>query len=181
MWYKFSSQEIHKVLHRAGQRGYVGVMAQAPLDINDWRCQRYLEWLCSVPKEREPRTKVEFAETIGVTHKTLNNWTNNADFLREWERLYLKTIGDPGAKLEIMQTLRKTATDPDDPKHVSAAKTYFEIEGSMKPQRMEVSVNKDASKLTDEELESMLSAHAQSEVERRGTANTESTPIEGGT
>jgi len=171
MWYKSGTQEIHRVLHRAGQRGYVGVMAQAAIDVNDWRCQRYLEWLCSTPKERDPRTKDEFAEMIGVSRRTLTNWTNTAEFLREWERLYLKTIGDPGAKLEIMQTLRKTATDPDDPKHVSAAKTYFEIEGSMKPQRMEVNVNKDASKLSDEELDAMLSAHAQSEKERRAPAD----------
>jgi len=41
----------------------------------------------------------------------------------------------------------------------------------MKPQRMEVNVNKDASKLSDEELDAMLSAHAQSEKERRAPAD----------
>ena len=142
-------------------------MAQAPIDISEWRIQRFMKWLCTPPADREPRLKKELAEELGVTHATLNNWQNTPAFLKEWERLYLKTIGDPGVKLRIMQTLERTATDPDDPKHVQAAKTYFEIEGSMKPQKMEVQVTKDAEKLSDEELDAMLAAHAQSEKERR--------------
>jgi len=142
-------------------------MAQAPLNVNDWRCQRYLNWLCTPPDDREPRYKKDLAEELGLQHRTLNTWHDNADFLKAWEKLYLKTIGDPGVKLKIMQTLEQTATDNDDPKHVQAAKAYFEIEGSMKPQRMEVQVTKDAAKLSDDELENLLAAHAQSEVERR--------------
>jgi len=148
-------------------------MATKPIDVNEWRIQRYMKWLCTPPADREPRHKKDLAAELGVDHRTLNNWSNDAKFLKEWERLYLKTIGDPGVKLRIMQTLEQTATDPDDPKHVQAAKTYFEIEGSMKPAKMEVSVSKDVEKLSDEELDAFLSAHAEQEKERRGQPVTE--------
>lgn len=138
--------------------------------MEDWRIKRYMNWLCTPPKDREPKLKKDLADELGVTHKTLNNWHNNADFLKAWEKLYLKTIGDPGVKLRIMQTLERTATDPDDPKHVQAAKTYFEIEGSMKPQQMNVQVTKDAAKLTDDELDGLLDSLAVSEKERREAA-----------
>jgi len=144
-------------------------MAQAPISMEDWRVQRYLHWLCSAPNEREPSTKSELAEELGINRRTLANWQDNVEFLKTWEKLYLKTIGDPGVKLRIMKTLEGTATDRDDPKHVQAAKTYMEIEGSMKPQRMEVSVTKDTAKLNDDELDAMIAAHAQVEAARRQT------------
>jgi hypothetical protein len=136
--------------------------------ITDFRKQAYLDWLCTPPKERTPSTKVALAETIGVTHRTLNNWTDDKEFLEEWEKRYLKSIGDPSRKSQIMDTLLRTATDPDDPKHVQAAKAYFEIEGSLKPTRMEVQVTqRPASELTDEQLSELLTLNAKAEQEQR--------------
>ncbi len=78
---------------------------------------------------------------------------------RELEALDLPaTIGNPGRKQEIMDTLFKTATDQDDPKHVAAAKQYFEIEGSMKPQEHKVRIERDPKELSDEELEKAIAA-----------------------
>lgn len=150
-------------------------MAQAPIDVEgDWRIQRYMAWLCTPPKDREPRQKQELAEELGVTHRTLNNWSDNAEFLKAWEKLYLKTIGDPGVKMRIMQALERTATDPDDPKHVQAAKAYFEIEGSLKPtSRVDVHVSKDVEKLTDDEIKAMMAEYAQQEANRRAKADVE--------
>lgn len=142
-------------------------MVQKAVPVSDWRKQEYLKWLCTAPGDREPSTKVAFCETIGVTRKTLTNWENDADFLREWERIYLKTIGNPGRKQEIMDTLFATASDRDDPKHVSAAKEYFAIEGSLRPQKLDVQVSKKADELTDEQLQALLASAAQSAVERR--------------
>ena len=142
-----------------------------PVPVSDWRKQAYLKWLCTPPADRDPPTKIALAETLGVDRRTLANWQNDADFLHEWEKLYLKTIGSPERKQTIMDTLYGTASDRDDPKHVQAAKTYFEIEGSMRPQQMQVHVSKDADLLTDEQLDLMISAHAESERERRETAD----------
>jgi hypothetical protein len=135
--------------------------------ITDFRKQAFLEWLCTVPKERDPRTEELFGNKIGVTRRTLSEWKNDKEFLEAWEKKYLRTIGDPGRKAQIMSTLLKTATDPDDPKHVQAAKAYFEIEGSMKPAKMEVSVTRPASELTDAELEVLLAEHAKAEMDQR--------------
>lgn len=129
------------------------------IPVSDFRKQAFLKWLCTPPKEREPRTMEELAETLQVTRRTLTNWkTDDKEFIEAWEKLYLNTIGNPERKQKIMDTLYKTATDPDDPKHVQAAKQYFEIEGSVKPAKMQVELTKSPANLTDEEMDEILAA-----------------------
>lgn len=135
--------------------------------ITDFRKQSYLHWLCTPPKDRDPKTQIDLAEQLGVTTRTLQNWKDDKEFLEAWEKLYLKTIGNPEVKMKIMKTLERTATDPDDPKHVQAAKTYFDIEGSIKPAKMQVEVTRPAKELTDEELDAILAAQAAAEKEQR--------------
>lgn len=135
--------------------------------MGDWRIQAYINWLCTPTKERDPRTQTDFAKSLGLDRQTLNDWQNDATFLAEWERYYLKTIGNPGRKSQIMDTLFKTATDGDDPKHVAAAKEYFAIEGSLRPQALQVSVRRDPSSLSDEEIAGLLAEHAENEQNRR--------------
>ena len=135
--------------------------------ISDFRKQAFLHWLCTPPKEREFKTYSDFAASLGLDRRTLQNWRDEKDFLEAWEKLYLKTIGDPGRKSEIMATLFRTATDNDDPKHVQAAKAYFEIEGSMKPAKMEVTVQRPAAELTDDQLATLLAERAEAEKAQR--------------
>lgn len=131
--------------------------------------QTYIAWLLTNPREREPRKLEDLAEQLGVARRTLTQWrTEDKEFIEEWEKQYLRTIGNPGVKNEIMQTLLKTATDPDDPKHVQAAKAYFEIEGSLKPAKTEINVQTgDVKKLTMEELDELLAKKAEDEKNRR--------------
>lgn len=142
-------------------------MPRPPTPLSDWRKQAFLDWLCTPPGEREPRTLIEFAGSVGHDRRTLQNWREDKEFLEAWEKRYLKTIGDPSRKQSIMDTLLRTATDPDDPKHVQAAKAYFEIEGSIKPAKMEVSVTRPASSLSDEELDALLAEAASTEKQAR--------------
>ena len=138
------------------------------IPISDFRKQTFLQWLCTPTKERDPRTFSDLAEQLGVDRRTLQNWRDDKEFLEAWEKMYLKTIGDPSKKAEIMATLLRTATDPDDPKHVQAAKAYFEIEGSIKPARMEVSVsNRPTTELTDDQLDALIAERAQAEKDQR--------------
>ena len=137
------------------------------IPLSDFRKQRFLEWLCTPQKEREPRTETALADEIGMSRRTLTNWKGEKEFLEEWERRYLATIGNPSRKSEIMDTLLRTATDPDDPKHVQAAKAYFEIEGSIKPARMEVQVTRPAQELSDEQLAELLQLSAKAERDQR--------------
>jgi hypothetical protein len=140
----------------------------------------FLDWLCTPPREREPRNQELLAAQLGIDKSKLTQWRNHdKEFLEAWERRYLATIGNPGTKQEIMKTLYRTATDPDDPKHVQAAKAYFEIEGSMKPARMEVSVSRPASELSDEQLEALLAGHASREKEVRTGTDGDVVPFPG--
>lgn len=135
--------------------------------ITDFRKQAFLRWLCTPVKEREPHTFELFGKEIGVDRRTLQNWRDDKEFLEAWEKMYLRTIGDPSKKSEIMATLFRTATDADDPKHVQAAKAYFEIEGSMKPSKMEVTVQRPAAELTDDQLATLLAERAEAEKAQR--------------
>jgi hypothetical protein len=156
--------------------GY-GKVSQAGLHkhipITDFRKQAFLRWLCTPLKEREPKTFIGFAEEVGLDRRTLQNWRDEKEFLEAWEKMYLRTIGDPSKKSEIMATLYQTATDPDDPKHVQAAKAYFEIEGSMKPTKMEVTVQRPAAELTDDQLAALLAERAEAEQAQRVRAVSE--------
>jgi hypothetical protein len=143
--------------------------------MSDWRKQRYLQWLCTAPADRDPKTKGLLAEELGLDRRSLNRWEDDPEFMREWEKTYLKTIGNPGRKQQIMDTLFKTATDGDDPKHVAAAKEYFAIEGSLRPQKVQVNVSRDPNDLTDEAIEGLIAAHAQSMKENREPAGTPET------
>jgi hypothetical protein len=135
--------------------------------LTDFRKQALLTWLCTTPKEREPKTMSQLAVVIGVERKTLYVWKEDKEFLDEWERLYLKTIGNPDRKSQIMDTLYATATDPDDPKHVQAAKQYFEIEGSVKPAKLQVELTGTAKELSDEDLALLIAEKAQAEKASR--------------
>lgn len=137
------------------------------IPITDFRKQAALRWLCTPIKEREPKTFIALAEELGVDRRTIQSWRDDKEFLEAWEKLYLRTIGDPGKKSDIMATLYRTATDPDDPKHVQAAKAYFEIEGSMKPAKMEVTVQRPAAELTDDQLATLLAERAEAEKAQR--------------
>jgi len=144
------------------------VMTQ-PRKRDDLR-DRFLDWLRTPKEEREPSTQKELAEQFGVEATQLSAWKRDPDFLERWNTTYLRTIGSPETKGEIMATLRRTATDQDDPKHVQAAKAYFEIEGSLRPAsaKLDISVKAGApSELTDEELQRLLAMKATDELAKR--------------
>ena len=140
------------------------------IPLSDFRKQTFLDWLCTPVKEREPKTIIDMAEQLQVSRRTLQNWREDKEFIEAWEKRYIKTIGDPSKKSEIMGTLYATATDPDDPKHVQAAKAYFEIEGSLRPAKMEVQVTRPAAELTDEELDAILADKISSEKQARNAS-----------
>jgi protease II len=133
--------------------------------------QRFLEWLCTPLKERDPRTMDALAEEMAITRRTLTNWkTDDKEFMEEWEKRYKKTIGSPERKQKILDVLYRTATDPDDPKHVQAAEKYMALIGEVKPSKMEVAVTRPVSTLTDEELSAIIAERAAAEMEARKTA-----------
>lgn len=179
-------RQAHGAAGRQGDAARSGALMEKPLHgrvqdgrgkhkitgVDDPNKQAFLDWLCTPPKEREPRNQQALADKLGVAMRTLTTWRNNdKEFIEEWERRYLTTIGSPSRKQSIMDTLYRTATDADDPKHVQAAKTYFEIEGSMKPTKMTVEVSRPASELSDEELQAIMQSKAADELKQRREAS----------
>ena len=78
----------------------------------------------------------------------------------------------PQIKKVEQSTLGSKDTDPDDPKHVQAAKTYFEIEGSVKPAKMQVEVSGSAKELTDEQLQALIAQKSADELAARRARET---------
>lgn len=139
------------------------------LDIVD---QRLLAWLLTPPADREPHTMVELAREMGTSPAALTKRKEKAEFLKEWEAEYLRTVGSPEVKMKIMRALESIASDPDDPKVVQAARAFFEIQGTVKPQgTVEVNVNtKPPTELTDDELRRLVAMKAEDELARRREA-----------
>lgn len=133
----------------------------------EFKQQRFIEWLCTPPREREPRHQSELAKVLCVATTRLSEWKRDPEFVRRWEAHYLQTIGSPERKSTLMDTLFKTGSDPDDPRHVTAAKTYMEIAEGMRPQQIELTVRRPAQELTDEQLDLILTRHAEQERKLR--------------
>ena len=135
--------------------------------LSDFRKQRLLEWLLTPIADREPRTLQELADEIGMTRRQLTTWKSEADFLEEWERLYRHTVGNPERKQHVVDTLYKTATDQDDPKHVQAASKFLEAVDAIAPQRVEMTVKGKVSELSTDELQQMLAEYTKNELDDR--------------
>ncbi len=138
-------------------------------DLNDFRVQRFLEWLVTVPDERDPPNESLLAEEMGLTRHTIGAWKKDADFLVEWERRYRKKVGSPEKQQQVLEALHQTATDRTDPRQVPAARAYLEAVDAIKPKKVDVTVQtKPAKDLSDSDLAALLAEAAVLEQERRG-------------
>lgn len=126
--------------------------------------QRFIEWLCTPKRDRDPQTQAELARRMRLKVSTLSKWKIEADFLKAWELHYLQTVGSPERKQTLMDTLFKTGSDADDPRHVQAAAKYLDIAEGLRPQQIEVNVNhRPVKEWTDEMLDAALARHAENE------------------
>jgi hypothetical protein len=139
----------------------------APVNLNDWRVQHFLEWLCTVPASRTPLTQGELAGTLGVSHQQLTAWKNNSDFLIAWEKLYRRTVGSPEKAQAVIEELYNTATERTDPRQVPAARAYLEAIDAVKPKQVAVTVSRSPKELTDDELMAILGERAAKELADR--------------
>jgi hypothetical protein len=137
------------------------------IPISDWRKQRFLEWLCTIVDDRKPKLMEDLAKELSLSRRTLTTWKVDPEFAAAWERKYRASIGSPERAQAVMETLYKTATDEDDPKHVQAAKQYLEAIDAIKPQRVDVHVTGSAKDLTDEDLDRILATRANDELAAR--------------
>jgi hypothetical protein len=122
----------------------------------DFRRQVFIEWLCTPKRDREPPTQEAFAEQHGLEPALLTRWKRDRSFLDEWERHYLSTIGSPERKQNILDTMYRTGTDADDPRHVQAGAKYMELVEGLKPQRLDVHHHGPVESLSEAQIDEML-------------------------
>jgi hypothetical protein len=148
----------------------VGVATTVKIPDDDWRRQHFLEWLCTPPDNRDPRTMTALAEKLALSTQTLTRWKNDSGFITDWENLYRKTVGSPEKAQQIVERLFETADDRTDPRHVQAAKAFLEAIDAIKPKKVEVTVNRAAKDLSDEDLYRILAERAELELRERTDA-----------
>jgi hypothetical protein len=136
----------------------------------DWRRERYIEWLCTIHEDRDPRTVKELADELVTTVAALTRLKAEPDFLAAWEHAYRRTVGSPEKAQRVVQRLYETAEDRTDPRQVQAAKAYLEAIDAIKPKKVEVTVNKAAKDLSDEDLYRILAERAELELRERTDA-----------
>lgn len=89
------------------------------------RMELYLEWLLTPPSRRQPKTKADFAASLGVDRSTLYKYERDPVFQREYQRLSRGLFKVEKAE-KVIDTLFQIATDPDNRNAVSAARTLLE-------------------------------------------------------
>ena len=130
---------------------------------DDDKRQRLIEWLCTPKRERDPATQEQLSKRLRISANTIARWKKEPAFLAAWEAYYLQTVGSPERKQTLMDTLFRTGSDADDPRHVTAAKTYMEIAEGLRPQQIEVTVKRPIQDWPDEMIDAVLARHAENE------------------
>lgn len=133
---------------------------------DDEKKARFIEWLCTPKRDRDPATQEELARRLKVGASRLTKWKQEKSFIEAWELHYLRTVGSPERKQTLMDTLYRTGSDADDPRHVQAAAKYMELADGLRPQQIEVTV-RPARELTDEQIEAIVVKHAEEERKLR--------------
>ena len=126
---------------------------------------KYLDWLCTAPKERVPSSKNKFASDNGTTTETLRAWEKNPAFRERWEKQSKDVQGSPEKAHALLEQLYEQAMGGD----IKAASLYLQATNRMQPPPIKVETTRTVRELSDEELEEMIAARAAAELgARRG-------------
>ena len=98
-------------------------MGKGNRNIDDSVKEAYLDWLMAPPAEREPATKLEMAEHLGVAPSTLYTWENTPHF-QEQLRL-LKSRWGVKFHGEILGRLMDVVANGTDTAAIQAAKVLL--------------------------------------------------------
>jgi hypothetical protein len=85
----------------------------------------YVEYLLTPTEQRQPRTKREFAESLGITTATLSNYGREPYVQRELaERA--RAVARVDLLPDVIDALYAQARDPENSRSVQAAKTLID-------------------------------------------------------
>lgn len=136
-------------------------MASGYRKINPEVKKEYLEWLMTPPSERSPSTKLDMAEQLGVTQRTLYNWENTEEFQSQLRTLKAKWgtrwYGD------ILGRMKSIIDDGSDKDAISAARVLLG--------HLHVDVDEKGGEVSDDEVAAIreaLEAGGYNVVKRNG-------------
>lgn len=113
----------------------------------------YIEWLLTPEAERTIRTKQELADEMGVSTQTLRNYAADPFVQSELARRS-RSLARVERVQPVLDSLYEQATDPGNPRSVSAAKTLLDwIDKALDHQEAT-----DVGSMSDEELYELLKA-----------------------
>lgn len=130
----------------------------------DTRWDAYIDWLCLAPSEREPATKTAYAVFVGVDVTTLRRWEKNEAFRKEWQKRADRLVGSPERSQAVLDQMYQQALGGD----VKAAQLYLTAVGKMQPVRLDSLAESTVDKLSDAELDALISQQASVEQGKRG-------------
>ena len=122
-----------------------------------------MDWLCTAPSERQPATKKQMADAVGVDITTLRRWEKKPFFKEEWQKRVDDIQGSPERTQALLDTLYKKALDGD----VKSAQLYLQATNRMAPPTVEVKSDRKAADLSDDELDKLIGAMAAREKQQR--------------
>jgi DNA-binding XRE family transcriptional regulator len=93
----------------------------------------YLAWVCQPKDERQPRTKTEMAAAMGVTVQTLFAYERDPEFGKAVSEKLGQSFRVDRLP-DLFERLYQTATDPENPRQVAAARTLLEWLGRAQDQ-----------------------------------------------
>lgn len=125
--------------------------------------QRYIDWLCTAPSERSPKSKTQMAVVLGVDVTTIRRWEKKPHFKQEWQSRVDEIQGSPERTLAVLDVLYKKALDGD----TKSAHLYLQATNRMAPPTIEVKSEKKAAELSDDELDQLIGAMAAREKQSR--------------
>ena len=124
---------------------------------------QYLDWLCTAPSERVPPSKHKMAVHLGVNETTLRRWEKREPFLSLWKAKVDDIQGSPERTQRLLDTLYSKALEGD----TKSAQLYLQATNRMAPATVTVQSSKQASQLSDEELDQLIAAVAEREKSAR--------------
>lgn len=136
---------------------------------DDARKLRLMEWVTTLPEDRDPKTTAAIAEELGVSPRTIRGWKADKQFRDEWERRSRELAGEPEKVQIVLHELFKAATGGGK-EAVPAATAFLKAVGAIAPPPVKVEVSKAAASLSDEELQALIAEGARRQLEGRGGA-----------
>jgi hypothetical protein len=132
------------------------VMAALAENMLEPKHMAYLDWLCTLPSERTPTSKIKYAQENGIGLETLRRWEKKPNFRSEWSKRVDEIQGSPERTKNLLDTLYEKGLSGD----TRSAELWLKATNRLAPPTVTVSSDRKAAELTDAELDQLVAQMA---------------------